>query len=474
MNIRSIRFRLTALYGGLLVILGLAFGAYCYWRLDHFLSLYLEELFSHRAERIADTLLANLDVNGEAYLGSEIETRYAPEANDRFIRVTNRDGIVVYISGEPNDRSFDPKVVAKAANPQFIASTRMERAGSNELLIATVPFATGQNKYLIEVGGSALPIRDVLRRFLISFLVGLSVVLALAIWGGFWVIKWALEPVKDITLTAEEITSHHLHKRLPVVETGDEIASLSKTLNQMISRLEESFQIVNRFTADASHELRTPLTIIRGELETSLLDKSLSENVRETIYSLIEETENLSTIVQCLLSLSRLDSGSAQMERIRLNYSDLVWSTTEQMVPLAEERQVALTAQGEGKVEVEGDRVRLKQVVVNLLDNAIKYTPAGGSVTVRLSVSESEAQLEILDSGLGIGENDLPHVFKRFFRAEKVRLGTFEGAGLGLAIVQSICTAHGGLVKAENRANGGCRFVVQLPLAAKLSHILPV
>jgi heavy metal sensor kinase len=474
MNIRSIRFRLTALYGGLLVTLGLAFGAYCYWRLDHFLSLYLEELFSHRAERIADTLLANLDVNGEAYLGREIETRYAPEANDRFIRVTNGAGSVVYISGGPNDQSFDPKVIAKVANPQSGASTRIERAGSNELLIATVPFAAGQRKYLIEVGGSAVPIRDVLRRFLISFLVGLSVVLALAIWGGFWVIKWALAPVKNITLTAEEITSHRLHKRLPVVETGDEIASLSKTLNQMIGRLEESFQIVNRFTADASHELRTPLTIIRGELETSLLDKSLSENVRETIYSLIEETENLSTIVQCLLSLSRLDSGSAQMERVRLNFGDLVWSTTEQMVPLAKEKQVVLTAQGEGKVEVEGDRVRLKQVVVNLLDNAIKYTPAGGLVTVGLDVSGSQAQLEILDSGPGIAESDLPHVFKRFFRAEKVRLGTFEGAGLGLAIVQSICTAHGGLVKAENRANGGCRFVVQLPLAAKLSHIVPV
>jgi len=204
------------------------------------------------------------------------------------------------------------------------------------------------------------------------------------------------------------------------------------------------------------------------------LDDSLSENVRETIYSLIEETENLSTIVQCLLSLSRLDAGSAQMERVRLNFGDLVWSTTEQMVPLAEEKQVVLTAQGEGKVEVEGDRVRLKQVVVNLLDNAIKYTPAGGSVTVGLNVSGSQAQLEILDSGPGIAESDLPHVFKRFFRAEKVRLGTLEGAGLGLSIVQSICSAHGGLVKVENRANGGCRFVVQLPLAAKLSHIVPV
>jgi signal transduction histidine kinase len=122
-------------------------------------------------------------------------------------------------------------------------------------------------------------------------LLGLIVVLALAIWGGFLVIKWALAPVKKITETADEITSHRLDKRLPSVESGDEIASLSKTLNQMIARLDESFQSVNRFTADASHELRTPLTIIRGELETSLLDKDLSENVRETIYSLIEETD---------------------------------------------------------------------------------------------------------------------------------------------------------------------------------------
>jgi heavy metal sensor kinase len=474
MNIRSIRFRLTALYGGLLVILGLAFGAYCYWRLDHFLSLYLENLFTHRAERIADTLLANLERNGEAYVGNEIETRYAPEANDRFVRVTNGDGVVVYISGEPNDQSFDPRNVAKPAKPQDAVPIRIEGAGRNELLIATVPFATGQQKYLIEVGGSALPISNVLRRFLVSFLFGLFVVLALAIWGGFWVIKWALAPVKNITLTAEEITSHHLHKRLPVVETGDEIASLSKTLNRMIGRLEESFQIVNRFTADASHELRTPLTIIRGELETSLLDNTLSENVRETIYSLIEETENLSTIVQCLLALSRLDSGNAQIERVRLNFGDLVWNTTEQMVPLAVEKQIALTAQGRGEIEVEGDRVRLKQVVVNLLDNAIKYTPAGGSVTVRLNVSEGEAQLEILDTGLGIPESELPHVFKRFFRAEKVRVGKFEGAGLGLSIVQSVCTAHGGRVKAENDSNGGCRFVVQLPLAPKLSQMVHV
>jgi heavy metal sensor kinase len=446
--------------------LGLAFGAYCYWRLDHFLSIYMTELFSHRAERIGDTLLANVGRSGESYVGREIETRYAPEANDRFVRVTNSDGTVIYISGEPNDQSFAPEVVPRPAKTPSGVSTRLERAGSNDLLIVTLPFASGQEKYLIEVGGSALPIKDVLRRFLVSLLVGLMVVLALAIWGGFLVIKWALAPVKKITATAEEITLHDLDKRLPIVETGDEIANLSKTLNQMIGRLDESFQSVNRFTADASHELRTPLTIIRGELETSLLDESLSENVRETIYSLIEEAENLSKIVQCLLSLSRLDSGNAHMERVRLNLADLASTITDQMVPLAEEKNVVLTSRAQGRVEVEGDRVRLKQVVVNLLDNAIKYTPEGGTVTVGVNVSDRQAQLEVSDSGPGIPASDLPHVFDRFFRADQVRLGTIAGAGLGLSIVQSICTAHGGLVKAENHANGGCRFVVQLPLAS--------
>jgi heavy metal sensor kinase len=464
-NTRSIRFRLTAWYGSILVALGLVFGAYCYWRLDHFLSLYLAELFSHRAERIAETLLSNVGRNGETYVGGEIETRYAPEANDRFVRVTRGDGTVLYISGEPSDQSFDPKKVPGSIQSPAGASTQMAQAGDNNLLIASLPFATGQQKYLIEVGGSILPIRDVLGRFLFSFLVGLMVVLTLAIWGGFWVIKWALAPVKKMTATAEEITSHHQDKRLPVVETGDEIAELSKTLNQMICRLDESFQSVNRFTADASHELRTPLTIIRGELETSLIDSSLSESVRETIESVIEETENLSKIVECLLALSRLDSGSAQMECVRLNLADLVSTITDQMVPLADEKRVMLTSQAEGRVEVEGDRVRLKQVVINLLDNAIKYTPEGGRVTVGVNVSNRQAQLEISDTGPGISASDLPHVFGRFFRADQDRLSTIEGTGLGLSIVQSICTAHGGLVKAENRANGGCRFTVQLPLA---------
>jgi heavy metal sensor kinase len=472
MNIRSIRFRLAAWYGSLLVLLAVVFGAYCYWRLNDFLTFQLKEVFSHRAKSIANSVLAEIEQSGKDYVRSEIEARYSPAANDRFIRVTDGSGIALYTSGEPNDQSFDPKNVAWPSNALSALSTRIEHVGNHDLLIAAVPIVKGQHRYVIEVGGSTSLIEDVLRKFLVSMLIGLSVTIVAAIWGGVWLIKCALAPVKKITLTAEAITFHHPHKslpidkRLPIVKTGDEIESLSKALNQMISRLEESFRSVNRFTADASHELRTPLTIIRGELETSLLDKSLSMNVRETIYSLIEETENLSKIVQSLLSLSRLDAGSAQMEHIRLNFADLVSTTAEQMAPLAEDKHITLATEAEGRVEVEGDRVRLKQVVANLLDNAIKYTPEGGIVKVGVNVSDRRAQLQVSDTGPGISERDLPYVFDRFFRGDRTRLATkIEGAGLGLSIVQSICNAHGGSVEVKNYANGGCRFIVQLPLA---------
>src|SRR4029077_14503 len=149
-------------------------------------------------------------VRGPLHIRSEIEARYAPESNDRFIRVTNSDGMVVYLSGEPNDQSFNPKDVARSPKTFSDVSTRIEHLRSNDLLIVTVPFVAGQQKYVIEVGGSALPIKNVLSRFLVSLFIGLFVVLAGAIWGGFLVIKWALAPVKNITRTAEEITSHHL------------------------------------------------------------------------------------------------------------------------------------------------------------------------------------------------------------------------------------------------------------------------
>ena len=265
---------------------------------------------------------------------------------------------------------------------------------------------------------------------------------------------------------AQDITLHHLGRRLPVLDSGDEIARLSIVLNQMIAWLDESFQHTSRFTADASHELRTPLTIMRGELEALLSRGNLSREAVDTLGSLLEETERLVRIVEGLFSLSRLDTGEAQTERVRLDLGNLVETTMEQMCLLAEEKQIALTLDVKDGVFVEGDRARLKQVVVNLVDNAIKYTPQRGEILLSVRQDHSSAIFEAADNGPGISAEALPHLCERFYRAEEARKQDIAGAGLGLSIVQSICAAHGGSLSIRNREPNGAVVTVTLPKAS--------
>jgi hypothetical protein len=186
--------------------------------LEHYISTYWTEVLSDRAQRIAGTLSANLERGDDAYVRNEIEARYAPESNDWFIRVTREDGSVVYVSGEPNNQSFTPAKVPWPSKEFSVVHTGVRQAGNAGLLIATVPFVAGNEKYLVEAGVSALPMQRIQQSFLVTLLIGLPVVVAVAIWGGFWLIKWALAPVQKITSTAQEITLQRLNKRLPVVD----------------------------------------------------------------------------------------------------------------------------------------------------------------------------------------------------------------------------------------------------------------
>ena len=201
--------------------------------------------------------------------------------------------------------------------------------------------------------------------------------------GGYLLVRRALKPVEQITRKAEQITQHNLSERLPVAHTGDELERLSHSLNRMIARLDDAFQNSKRFVADASHELRTPLTILRGELENLNEDAQLNPEVRNRLGSLLEEVERLSKIVEQLFALSRLDAGEAQTEWTRFDLAELAKTTAEQMSLLAEDKGIAISCNADRKVPVEGDRARLKQVVVNLLDNAIKYTPEQGAIQLR-------------------------------------------------------------------------------------------
>jgi signal transduction histidine kinase len=233
----------------------------------------------------------------------------------------------------------------------------------------------------------------------------------------------------------------------------------------MITRLEDALRGSKQFVADASHELRTPLAVMRGELESLAQDGRLARDTREALGSVLEEVERLAEIVESLFSLSRLDAGEAGAWQ-RFDLAELAATTAEQMSLLATDKNIGVRCESTPGVTVRGDRARLKQVIVNLLDNAIKYTPAGGQVTLRVRSEGAHALLDVSDTGIGIPAEALPHVFKRFFRVDGSRSREQGGAGLGLSIVKSICTAHGAEVEVLSTPGSGSTFRVRQPLAA--------
>jgi heavy metal sensor kinase len=469
-NTRSLGFRLVTWYASVLTLVFVLLGVLTLIYLRHYLEANLLDSQARRAQQIADTLLARLDRTGESALAQEVEELYSPAANERFIRITRGDGRVLYASGKPTDNTFDPSRVPVLRPESPIEHYRKESVPGGALLIATLKYrppkgsrASAGPPYIVEVGASAERTETTLRQVLLMLAVGLPVTVSIAVAGGFALVRRALKPVERIAHDAEAITQHNLSQRLPVMQTGDELERLSLSLNHMIGRLEDAIQSSKRFVADASHELRTPLTVLRGELEGLALDEQLKLRTRESLGSMLEEVDRLAEIVEGLLALSRLDAGEGQAESVRFDLFELAAITADQMGLLAEDKNITIIREGEPEITVEGDRARLKQVVVNLLDNAIKYTPDGGSVRLRITREDGHAVLDVVDSGVGIPPEALPHVFKRFYRVDNARSRGQGGAGLGLSIVKSICAAHRVTVEVDSLPGRGSRFRLKFP-----------
>ena len=465
MNSRSLSFRLVTWYALVLTVLFVLLAALTLPLLRHYLEANLLDAQARRARQIADTLVAHTSRERAGSLPGEIENLYSPEANDRFIRITRGDGTVVYASGHPRNERFDPTQVPPLAAGAASAARRVPMAGA-PLLVATVTaLAADGTAYRVEVGSSGAGAAATLNHVLIMLAAGLPVALGVAVFGGFVLVRRALEPVERIARKAQDITQHNLSERLPVVRSGDELERLSVSLNHMITRLQEAMLGSKQFVADASHELRTPLTVMRGELEGLAQDPALAGETRETLGSVLEEVARLGAIVESLFALSRLDAGEAHAEWLSFDLGELAATTAEQMSLLATDKSVRLECSSTPGVTVEGDRARLKQVIVNLLDNAIKYTPSGGRVRLSVHREPGFAVLEVADDGIGIPAAALPHVFKRFFRVDVSRSRAQGGAGLGLAIVKSICTAHGAEVAVTSVPGAGSTFRVRQRLA---------
>jgi heavy metal sensor kinase len=466
MNPRSIRFRLIIWYAGLLTGAFLVFGVALYQVFQSYLENSLAQLLFHRSNQIALSLLSGIAKTGERYVADQIATRYAPENYDRFIRITRPDGSVLYASGRTS--CFDPSplrpLAADAVRADF---AEKESLGDGNRILVTVKVVPmrGGRRFLVESGGPLAPIETNLSHMRFSLLPGVPLLGLVAVGGGYILVGRALAPVVEIARSAEQITLRNLNERLSGLNTGDELEHLSLALNRMIVRLSHAFEQNRRFLADASHELRTPLAALRGELESVVEQTRALPELSDRVGSALEEVDRLAKIVDALFAISRLDAGEAQQERARFALGALAASATGQMSLLAEDKGVSVACDARGEVPGEGDQSRLKQVVVYLLDNAIKYTPSGGSINLKVQACESKAVLEVADTGIGIPAGALPHIFERFFRVDKARSRDAGGAGLGLAIVKSICAAHGGQEHVESKEGGGSRFMVELPLA---------
>jgi heavy metal sensor kinase len=467
MNLRSISFRLVAWYAGLLAGIFLLLCALSYLDVRHFLEKDLRETQARRARQIANTLLVHVKQTGEPFVARQTQDWYSPEINDRFIRITRGDGTLVYVSDAPKDNSFDPAEVSiSPATTETESFRKLKLSGGKTLIVAALNFKSSGNPiYLVEFGELLDPVETLLNHLFLQLALGLPLAVVIIAAGGFLLVHRALMPVEQITRAAERITQFNLSERLPVAQTGDELERLSISLNRMITRLDDAFQNSKRFVADASHDLRTPLTILRGELENFAEDARLDSEMRDRVGSMLEEVVHLGKIVEQLFTLSRLDAGEAQTEWTSFDLTELAQSTVGQMNLLAEDKDISISCDASQPVPVKGNRVRLKQVVVNLLDNAIKYTPEKGAIQLRVHGVNGHAVLEVKDNGIGIPPEALPHIFERFYRVDQARSADSESAGLGLAIVKAICIAHGAEVEAQSAVGSGSCFRVKVPLS---------
>jgi len=313
--------------------------------------------------------------------------------------------------------------------------------------------------FIVQVGRSELGIRQDLRELAAILLLGFPIAVAIAGLGGYALARRALMPIERMTDRAQHITAERLSDRLPVHNPDDEMGRLAAVFNGTLGRLEESFEQMRRFTADVSHELRTPLTAIRSVGEVGLRGHRDEHAYRTIIGSMLEESDRLATLVDRLLVLSRAESAPAKSPRELVNLSQLAEEVASHLGVLAEEKRQAIVVKSPVPVQAVGDRVGLRQAVINLVDNAIKFTPAGGTIQLVVQESADAVTLDVIDSGPGVPAESRDRIFDRFYRGGETGTGT----GLGLSIARKAAEGSGGRLTLEASGAAGSTFRISLP-----------
>jgi signal transduction histidine kinase len=391
-----------------------------------------------------------------------------------LLLVFDREGRTLYINDPVRQLNF-AAIERLAALPgpapvEEVTGTAVLRAGEETMRYVSLPVdAAGPEVGSVVVAAPLSAVAfgpgDLLQSMalIVPFILIASGVL------GWFLAGRAMRPVERLMDEVQEVTDgRSLHRRVAVPTSGDELARLAVTLNAMFSRLEQSFSQLRRFTADASHELKTPLTVLRAGVERSLVNPGTPPEVLEALDTTLGQLNQLNELVDSLLTLARADEGRAPLAMEVRDLRELVTDVGETAEMLGEQHGLTTrVAVPDHPVEVRVDPHRMQQLLLNLVTNAVKYTPAGGSVGVALQDTEEGVRVVVRDTGIGIASVDLPHIFDRFWRADpaRSRTGDRPGVGLGLAITKWIAEAHGGTIEVQSRPGRGSSFVVTLPRA---------
>lgn len=447
--LKSIKLRLTAWYVLVIVLLLVIFGATAYIMLSSNLYKNLDQALQLRAGSIKDSLTIEDDFFSFRQRADEIVYFYDANGN-----ASVKSGI----SADFTDIS---KAIHDAINGQSTFLSR-ETTDQQEMRLYAVPF-NDAGVAAILVGRSTADLKAILDTFIRILGISTGVIILLAGAGGIFLSNKALEPVDSITKTALAISERDLSQRIKV--TGeDELGRLASSLNEMIERLESAFQRQRQFTADASHELRTPLAIIEAESTLALNKKRTDMEYEKSLELISQETSFMSTLVDKLLFLARTDAGDDHQNIEDFNLYQLLSLLYTDIEVLAREKEINFKTRPLFSLTVKGDKIKIRQLFLNILENAIKYTPAGGRISVSAEEKNGMAVVAIKDTGIGIPAEHLPHIFERFYRADKARSRAEGGAGLGLAIAKQIAGVSGGDIDVESEVGKGSTFYVSLPI----------
>jgi two-component system heavy metal sensor histidine kinase CusS len=432
---RSVRFKVALWYLVVLAIGMAVFGASSWFVLRQVL---LENRYAALDQRLGalENFLAKESRGDDLPALSEESREYSTSLPEgQGLKVTTADGQVLFEK--------------KPADGEVLEQTRRILVRGHDIEIAL-----------------AIPMVDfyrVLRTLAWIMILVFPVVLAIALGGGWLLAKRALRPVGEMTREARDISEHDLGVRLSVPETGDELQHLAEAWNELLARIESAVSAVKRFTADAAHELRTPVTVIRTAAELSLRHPRSVENYRQTLLSIEQEAVRMTEMLDQLLLLARGDAGEWKFHFDNVFADQIVRSLRSVLVPFAENGQVRIDWDiPEDSVMIWADENAIRRLILILVDNAIKHTPAGGVISVRLGIRETGCVLEVADSGPGIAPEALPHIFERFFRAGSTR-APGSGTGLGLAIARTIADGHQGKIEVASSGATGTTFRVILP-----------